>query len=173
MITIADQNFGQVTLLEHSRMEDNRGAFYKDYSHDELVTLGIPEPLKEVFHTVSRTGVIRGIHYQDIVPQPKLVTCLSGEIVDVVVDLRPDSPTYRKYVKYHLTGDDNYIVHIPAGFGHAYEVLDDSIVCYKTTAPFLASGDRAIRYDDPSIHIDWKTTDPILSQKDLEAPYLH
>ena len=134
---------------------DNRGGFIKDYNVDTFAANGIKHELKEVFYTISKKGVIRAIHFQLGKQQAKLVRCVSGRIYDVIVDLRPDSPTYGQWRGYELTGDNMKCLYVPEFFGHGYLVLEDSIVSYKCNEVFYAEGDSGIMYNDPEIAVDW------------------
>ena len=134
---------------------DERGGFVKDYNVDTFLSNGIEYDLKEVFYTISKRGVIRAIHFQLIKQQPKLVRCISGHIFDVIVDLRPESPTFGQWRSFNLTGKNALSLLIPAGFGHGYLVLEDSIVSYKCAEVFYGAGDSGIMYDDCDINIEW------------------
>jgi len=134
---------------------DERGGFVKDYNIDTFRANGIDHELKEVFYTISKKGVIRAIHFQLRKQQPKLVRCISGHVYDVIVDLRPDSDTYGKWLGFDLTGDNMLSLYIPSHFGHGYIVLEDSVVSYKCGEVFFGEGDSGIRYNDKQIGIDW------------------
>lgn len=134
---------------------DERGAFVKDYNINTFETNGIEHELKEVFYTISKKGVIRAIHFQLVKQQAKLVRCISGHVYDVIVDLRPDSPTLGKWQGFQLTGDNRKALYIPQYFGHGYLVLEDSIVSYKCDEVFCEAGDSGIMYNDPDINIEW------------------
>ena len=134
---------------------DERGGFVKDYNIDMFKANGIEHELKEVFYTISKRGVIRAIHFQLIKQQPKLVRCISGHVYDVIVDLRPDSPTLGQWRAFHLTGENQVELYIPAFFGHGYLVIEDSVVSYKCGEVFLAEGDSGIKYNDDIINIKW------------------
>lgn len=134
---------------------DERGGFVKDYNIDMFKTNGIEHELKEVFYTISRRGVIRAIHFQLVKQQAKLVRCISGHVYDVIVDLRPDSPSFGKWQGFDLTGENQVSLYIPQFFGHGYLVIEDSIVSYKCGEVFYGEGDSGILYDDPYIGIKW------------------
>lgn len=134
---------------------DERGALIKDYNIDIFNENGIKHDLKEVFYTVSKKGVIRAIHFQLGRQQPKLVRCISGHIYDVIVDLRPQSPTFGKWQGFDLTGENMNELYIPAFFGHGYLVLEDSVVSYKCAETFFAEGDSGIAYNDNDIDVKW------------------
>lgn len=153
---------------------DMRGGLIKDYNAETFRANGIEYSLQETFYTISKKGVIRALHFQLEKEQPKLVRCISGHVYDVIVDLRPDSPTYRQWRSFDLTGENRLSLLVPAGFGHGYLVLADSVVSYKCAEGFYGPGDSGIRYDDPDIGIRWPfekiggEENLIISEKDKE-----
>ena len=134
---------------------DERGGFVKDYNIDMFKTNGIEHELKEVFYTISKRGVIRATHFQLVKQQAKLVRCISGHVYDVIVDLRPESPTFGKWRGFDLTGENQVELYIPQFFGHGYLVIEDSIVSYKCGEVFYGEGDSGIMYNDHDINIQW------------------
>ena len=142
-------------LIKPFYASDERGGFIKDYNIDTFRNNGIEHELKEVFYTISKKGVIRAIHFQLVKQQPKLVRCVSGHVYDVIVDLRPDSETFGKWLGFDLTGENMVSLYIPQYFGHGYLVLEDSIVSYKCGEVFHGEGDSGIMYNDPEIGVDW------------------
>lgn len=134
---------------------DERGGFLKDYNIDTFRQNGIVHELKEVFYTISKRGVIRAVHFQLGKQQSKLVRCISGHIYDVIVDLRPDSPTYKQWRGFHLTGENHVSLYVPKYFGHGYLVIQDSVVSYKCGEVFFAEGDSGIMYNDLDLAIEW------------------
>ena len=134
---------------------DDRGSFVKDYNIETFTANGIEHNLKEVFYTISKRGVIRATHFQLIRQQAKLVRCISGHVYDVIVDLRPGSPTLGQWLGFDLTGDNQVELYVPQYFGHGYLVIEDSIVSYKCAEVFCPEGDSGIMYDDPDIGIAW------------------
>lgn len=134
---------------------DERGRLIKDYNIDTFRENGIDHELKEVFYTVSKRGVIRAIHFQLMKQQAKLVRCISGHVYDVIVDLRPDSQTYRQWRGFDLTGENMNMLLVPPFFGHGYLVLEDSVVSYQCAEVFYGAGDSGILYNDPDIGIQW------------------
>lgn len=135
--------------------DDNRGGFLKDYSKEVFEQNGISYDLKEVFYTISHKGVIRAMHFQRVKQQAKLVRCVSGKVYDVIIDLRKDSPTFKQWKGFILSGENMVELLVPEGFGHGYLVLEDSIVSYKCAEKFYGEFDSGIRYDDPDMGIDW------------------
>ena len=153
---------------------DERGGLIKDYNIDAFKDAGINYDLKETFYTISKRCVIRAIHFQLEKPQPKLMRCISGKVFYVIVDLRPDSETYRQYRTMILSGDDPTCILCPAGFGQGYLVLEDSVMSYKASEVFYGPGDAGIMYDDSDIGIDWPfyliggKDNLVISDKDLQ-----
>lgn len=160
-------------LIKPFYADDNRGGFVKDYNIDTFKDHGIDHELKEVFYTISKRGVIRATHFQLEKQQAKLVRCISGHVYDVIVDLRPDSPTFGEWRGFHLTGENMNCLLVPQYFGHGYLVIEDSIVSYKCAEVFYGEGDSGIMYNDPDIGIAWPfeliggEDKLIISQKDL------
>lgn len=156
-------------LIDTFVVWDERGHFIKDYSEEEFEKNAIIHDLKEVFYTYSNKGVIRAMHYQRTKQQPKLVRCVSGEIYDVVCDIRKDSPTYKKWLAFILSEENKKEILIPAGCAHGYLVLRQSIVSYKCAEKFYGEYDDGIIWNDPELNIIWptdKVEEVILSDKD-------
>lgn len=135
--------------------DDLRGCFTKDYSKEIFEANGIAYDLAEVFYTTSHKGVIRAIHFQREKQQPKLVRCITGHVYDVVADLRRDSPTFKKWLGFDLTGEGHNEILVPAGCAHGYLVLEDSIVSYKCAEKFYGEYDDGIMWNDPDIGVNW------------------
>ena len=135
--------------------EGVRGRFTKDYSKEVFEANGISHNLAEVFYTTSHKGVIRALHFQRVKQQPKLVRCICGHVWDVVVDLRKDSPTFKKWLAFDLTGENNVEVLVPAGCAHGYLVLEHSVVSYKCAEKFYGEYDDGIMWNDPDIGVEW------------------
>jgi dTDP-4-dehydrorhamnose 3,5-epimerase len=135
--------------------DDIRGTFTKDYSREVFEQQGISYELAEVFYTTSYRGVIRALHFQRKIQQPKLVRCIWGRVFDVVVDLRKESPQFKKWLSFELTGDNHQEILIPAGCAHGYLVLEESVVSYKCAEKFYGEYDDGILWTDPDIGIAW------------------
>lgn len=154
--------------------EDIRGCFTKDYSKEIFEANGITHDLAEVFYTTSHKGVIRALHFQRVKQQPKLVRCICGHVWDVVVDLRKDSPAFKKWLAFDLIGEKHNEILVPAGCAHGYLVLEPSIVSYKCAEKFYGEYDDGIMWNDPDIGIEWPIDlvggieSIILSEKDKE-----
>lgn len=134
---------------------DERGGLIKDYNMDEFKAHGIEHELREVFYTISHSGVIRAIHFQLGHQQAKLVRCVKGRVWDVIVDLRPNSKTFGQWRGYGLSEENQLELYVPQYFGHGYLVLEESIVSYKCSEVFYGDGDSGIMYNDPDLAIDW------------------
>ncbi len=134
---------------------DVRGCFTKDYSKEVFEINGISHDLQEVFYTTSHKGVIRALHFQREKQQPKLVRCITGHVYDVVVDLRKDSSTFKKWLGFDLVGEKHNEILVPAGCAHGYLVLEPSIVSYKCSEKFYGEFDSGIKWDDPDINVEW------------------
>lgn len=160
-------------LIKPFYAADNRGGFIKDFNVDVFKQNGIHHDLKEVFYTISKKGVIRAIHFQLVKQQAKLVRCISGHVYDVIVDLRPNSPTFGQWRGFDLTQDNMNMLLVPQYFGHGYLVLEDSIVSYKCDEVFYGEGDSGIKYNDSDINVKWPfdliggEENLIISDKDL------
>ena len=122
----------------------------------------------------ARKGTLRGIHFQnDPAAQAKLIRVTGGAVMDVAVDLRKGSPTYRQWISVELSAESSRMLYIPRGFGHGFLTLTDNVdFSYKVDNLYSKECDRGIRFDDPSIGVDWGIADPVLSDKDRTAPFL-
>ena len=172
---ISELQLPGVKILEPQYFEDFRGYYCETYSKRTLAEYGIKTIFVQDNHSLSlKKGTIRGIHFQNNPnPQVKLVRCTKGRVMDYVVDLRRDSPTFKKWISVELTEENHRQIWIPSGFGHAFITLqDDCEVQYKVDELYYPELDRAIAWNDPEIAIDWGTQEPIISQKDIKAPTL-
>lgn len=156
--------------------DDIRGCFTKDYSKEVFEQNGIHYDLAEIFYTTSYKGVIRALHFQCVKQQPKLVRCIYGQVYDVVVDLRKDSYTFKKWLGFDLIGEKHNEILVPAGCAHGYLVLEPSIVSYKCSEKFYGEYDGGIKWDDPDINVKWPLEkiggrkNLILADKDKNLP---
>ena len=158
-----------VKAIEPRIFSDDRGLFFESYNQRTMAEFGIHEAFVQDNQSLSRQGVLRGLHYQIKNPQGKLIRCLQGEIFDVAVDLRKSSPTFGQWVGETLSGENRRMFWIPAGFAHGFLVLSQTAeVLYKTTDFYAPKHERTILWNDPTIHIEWPTSlTPSLSGKDL------
>lgn len=172
---IIDTEIPEVKIVEPQVFGDNRGWFYESYSFEKFRELGIDTVFVQDNRSFSAAkGTLRGIHFQrSPKAQTKLISCTKGEILDVAVDLRNGSPTYLKSVSVVLSEENKRMLYIPKGFGHGFVTLTENVeVFYKVDDFYSKENDRSIHFDDPQIGINWGVENPVLSQKDINAPYL-
>lgn len=161
-----------VRILEPGVFEDERGKFLETYNERRMIDLGLPTRWVQDNYSVSKRNVVRGIHYQVVRPQAKLVRVAFGRVLDVAVDLRRNSTTFGKHVVVELSEENNRTLFIPEGFGHAFLVLSDRAgFAYKTSDFYEPSGERTILWNDPQIGIKWPIAEAeaIVSSKDQEG----
>jgi dTDP-4-dehydrorhamnose 3,5-epimerase len=164
-----------VFLIEPDVFGDNRGWFSETYNKEKLKGFGIDIDFIQDNRSFSATkGTLRGLHLQNSpYTQSKLVYCTRGAILDVVVDLRKDSPTYRQWVSVELSEENKKQLFIPKGFAHGFSTLTDNVEFqYKVDNNYNKQSDVVFRFDDPEIGIDWENKNPILSKRDKDAPFL-
>lgn len=156
-------------VLEPQVFADDRGFFLESYNQKALAGLGIREKFVQDNHSYSKRGVLRGLHYQIQKPQGKLVRVASGEVLDVLVDLRRSSPGFGRWHGVRLSGENCRLVWIPAGFAHGFYVLSDAAhVLYKTTEFYFPELERTVLWNDPDLKINWgNSEEPLLSKKDM------
>ena len=161
-------NLAEVKLLEPRVFADSRGFFLESYNQRTFAELGIRDAFVQDNHSRSERGVLRGVHYQLIQPQGKLVRAVRGEIFDVAVDLRRNSSTFGQWTGHLLSEENKQMLWIPAGFGHGFLVLSPvAEVLYKATDFYAPQGERSILWNDPAMGIQWPDAGtPILSAKD-------
>jgi dTDP-4-dehydrorhamnose reductase/dTDP-4-dehydrorhamnose 3,5-epimerase len=174
-MNIIKTEIDDVLILEPRVFGDHRGWFTETYSKIKFQELGINIEFVQDNHSMSaQKGTLRGLHFQkNPKAQTKLVRCTKGKILDVAVDLRKGSSTYKQWVGVELSEDNKKQLLVPKGFAHGFLTLTDDVeVQYKVDEYYEPECDRSIRFDDPEIGIDWRIDDPILSEKDLKAPLL-
>ena len=162
-----------VILIEPQLFEDSRGFFMEMYHKNKFSEGGIEEIFVQDNLSRSEKGTLRGLHYQIDRPQGKLIWALEGEIFDVVVDIRRQSPTFGKWHSAVLTGKNKRGIYVPSNFAHGFCVLSEAaVVFYKCTEFYSPMHERAIRWDDPTLSIEWPIMTPSLSERDEGAEYL-
>lgn len=172
---ILKTGFKGLLVIETDVFGDHRGWFTETYTKNKFANYGIDAEFIQDNHSYSaKKGTLRGIHFQNNPKaQAKLIRCTKGSIIDTVVDLRKGSDTYKEWFSIELSAENKKQLFIPKGFGHAFLTLTDDVeVQYKVDEYYSVEHDRSIRYNDPELCIDWGVTDPILSEKDLNAQYL-
>lgn len=161
-----------VLVLEPKVFGDERGFFFESYNRRAFSdTTGLDPEFVQDNHSRSSRGVLRGLHYQICQPQGKLVRVVAGEVYDVAVDLRKNSPTFGHWVGEYLSSENKRMMWVPAGFAHGFMVTSDyAEFLYKTTDYYAPEHERCIRWDDPILAIQWPmTSPPQLSAKDMQG----
>lgn len=159
----------EVILFEPRAFEDERGLFFESFSQKAFEqAVGHPVTFVQDNHSISKKGVLRGLHFQRApFAQGKLVRVVRGSAFDVAVDIRQGSPTYGKWVAETLTGKNRKQLWIPEGFAHGFMALEDETeFLYKTTNYYDKASEGGLRWDNPSLGIEWPSADPIVSDKD-------
>jgi dTDP-4-dehydrorhamnose 3,5-epimerase len=163
----------EIIIIEAELFQDDRGYFSEIYHRAKFADAGIRGDFIQDNRSLSRQGTIRGLHYQLRRPQGKLVWVVSGEVFDVAVDIRRGSPTFGKWLGTLLSSENKKGIYIPTDFAHGFCVISDQAeVFYKCTDFYSPEDERAIRWDDPELAIDWPVQDPILSERDAVSPLL-
>jgi dTDP-4-dehydrorhamnose 3,5-epimerase len=163
-------------VLELEPRQDERGFFARAFCQNELAAHGLPADIRQanLSYNVSK-GTLRGMHYQKPPhAEDKMVRCIEGAIYDVIIDLRPGSPTLHRWYGVELSAANRKMLYVPKGFAHGYQALTDGAeVLYLVTEFYMPAVEAAIRWDDPRFGIRWPLPDPILSPKDaVHADYV-
>lgn len=161
-------------LIQPKIWRDERGFFLEKYKQSDFEEIGLPSFVQDNY-SVSRQGVIRGLHYQ-VSPheQGKLVSVVGGKVWDVAVDIRKSSKFFGQWVGVELSEENNLSFYIPMGFAHGFSVVSsEARLLYKCTAEYSQTHERGVRFDDPDLAIDWKVNNPTVSPKDLSWPGLY
>jgi dTDP-4-dehydrorhamnose 3,5-epimerase len=170
--TFESTSLSGVVLIVPKVFGDARGFLMETYKRSEFEAAGLPVELVQENHSRSLLGTLRGLHYQrEPKAQGTLVRVILGEIYDVAVDIRPDSPTYGKWIGVTLSAENRQSLYVPPGFAHGFCVTSaEAEVIYKTTAEYAPDHEFGIRWDDPALGIDWPLTEPTLSERDKVWP---
>jgi dTDP-4-dehydrorhamnose 3,5-epimerase len=166
---IIETSIPEVKVFVPNVFRDDRGFFLESFNQNNF-----SETFVQDNHSRSSRNVLRGLHYQVVKPQGKLVRVVNGSILDVAVDLRKSSRTFGTWVAEVLSAENHKQLWVPPGFAHGFLVLSETAdVLYKTTEFWHKEHDRSLRWDDPTINVDWNLTEsPLLSEKDFAAPLL-
>lgn len=170
MNSINHEIFSDIKIINNFSAIDYRGEFTKIYNENEFIAENIQMKVKEIFYSVSHKNVIRGMHFQ-IPPyaHDKLIHVISGRVKDVIVDLRKNSENYLKYIELELSGENKQAIYIPKGFAHGFQCLEENtVMMYMVSEGYVPDSDAGIRWD--SFGMDWKTDNPIISEKDNNLP---
>jgi len=161
-------------VIEMEKFEDKRGFFARAWCQKEVEAKGLISRVAETNISFSkRRGTLRGMHYQ-VAPyeQVKLVRCTAGAIYDVIIDMRLDSPTYRKWTGVELTAENYRMLYVPEHFAHGFQTLeDDTEVTYQVSQFYSPESERGVRYDDPVFQVEWPRPVEVISEKDIAWPY--
>ncbi len=172
---IIPTNLPEVLIVEPKVFGDQRGFFYESFNQKGWEeTTGIKSQFVQDNHSRSIKGVLRGLHYQIRQPQGKLVRVVVGEVFDVAVDIRRDSPTFKQWAGVRLSAENKRQLWVPEGFAHGFMVLSDvAEFIYKATDYYAPEHERGIIWDDPELGIEWPFSEPpTVSAKDRDAPFL-
>ncbi len=162
-----------VYVIEPERHQDSRGHFARTFCQDEFAAQGLETSIAQCsFSFNRRKGTLRGLHYQATPYQEvKLVRCERGAIYDVILDLRPDSPTFKRHLAVELNEENGRAVYIPGGFAHGFQTLvDDTQVFYQMSKPYSSRHARGARWNDPAFGIDWPEDVRIILERDANYP---
>ena len=173
---LIDTEFPEVKIIVPALFEDSRGFFQESYNRRKFEELGISDDFVQDNHSFSKKrGTIRGLHFQSApFSQSKLIRVAMGRILDIVVDIRKDSPYFGKYVEFELSEDNHKQVYIPKGFAHGFCTLTDNChVVYKVDNYYSAENNCGIIWNDPDIGVDWPENNPVLSEQDKLWGKLH
>lgn len=174
-VKITELGLPGVKVIEPTYFEDNRGYSAEAYNDRTLLEYGINTKFVVDYICFNKeAGTIRGIHFQNNPhPQVKLVRVVHGEILDFVVDLRKDSPTYKKWTSMIISEENRKQLYLPSGYGHAYVTREPgTVVLYKFDDYYDRELVRAVRWNDPELGLDWNIESPVLSMSDSKAPFL-
>jgi dTDP-4-dehydrorhamnose 3,5-epimerase len=162
-----------VVLVEPQVFGDERGFFVETFSRDAWREMGVDTEFVQHNHSRSVKNTLRGIHFQTQPGQAKLVRCVRGEIIDVAVDLRRGSPTYGQWEAHVLDDVKHRQLFVPVGCGHGFAVLSDvADVAYQVSSYYDPATEAGIAWDDPEVGVEWQVSEPLLSERDKQAPRL-
>ncbi|HMT05445.1 MAG: dTDP-4-dehydrorhamnose 3,5-epimerase [Solirubrobacterales bacterium] len=171
MARVIETRFDGPVLIEPDVFGDDRGFFLETFSRDGWRELGVDEEFIQHNHSRSGKGILRGMHFQTSPGQAKLVRCARGEIFDVIVDMRPGSPTFGQWEGFRLDDVKHHQLLVPIGFGHGFCVISElADVTYLVSSYYDGSTEAGFDWADPEVAIDWPISDPLVSERDLNAP---
>jgi dTDP-4-dehydrorhamnose 3,5-epimerase len=160
-------------VFEPQVFSDERGVFFENWNKQSFSKIGLNIEIAQANISVSKRGVLRGLHYQWPKPQGKLIQVLQGEVYDVAVDIRSDSPHFSRWTAAVLSAENKRQFWIPEGFAHGFVALsEDAVFSYLCTETYDPSCDASLRWNDARFAIDWPVSAPLLSKKDANAPFL-
>lgn len=160
-------------IIDLEKLEDERGFFARTWCEKEFESQGLVASVSQANTSFNKVaGTLRGMHYQaSPYEETKLVRCTRGALYDVIIDLRPDSHSYKQWMGIELNEDNGRMLYIPAGFAHGFVTLQDNTeVAYMMSEPYVPGADRGVRWDDPRVAIEWPRTVAVISDKDAGWP---
>jgi dTDP-4-dehydrorhamnose 3,5-epimerase len=160
-------------VIDMQPVEDERGFFARTWCREEFSAHGLNSDMAQCSISSNRQrGTLRGLHYQAKPhEEAKVVWCIAGSIYDVIVDLRPDSPSYKKWLTVELTATERRMLYVPKGFAHGFQTLEDKTeVLYQISEPYQPEYSRGIRWDDPTFEFHWPLSERIMSARDKAFP---
>lgn len=170
-----ETNLAGAWLVDFRRIEDERGFFARAFCAREFEERGLKPAIAQVNTSFNhRRGTLRGLHYQHPpAAEAKFLRCIAGAVYDVIVDLRPDSPTFRRHFGVELTAANRRAIYVPEMFAHGYLALTDGAeVLYSASEPYTPGVEGGLRYDDPALGIDWPIPVTVISEKDASWPLI-
>lgn len=167
--------FDGLLIIKPKVFGDERGYFFESFRENVFKNNGIDFNFVQSNVSKSQKGTVRGLHYQvGEMAQGKLCQVIYGEVLDIALDIRFGSPTFGKYFSQILSEENHLQIWIPPGFAHGFSVLsDEAVFYYKCSQYYSKENERAIRFDDPQLNIDWRVEKPIVSEKDLMAKFFN
>ncbi len=162
-------------VIEPELIEDERGFFARTWSQTEFVQHGLnPRVVQTNLSFNQRRGTLRGMHFQAKPhEEAKVVRCTAGSIADVIVDLRPESPTFRQWIKVELSANNRLMLYVPESFAHGFQTLeDDTEVAYQISEYYHPESARGVRWDDPVFGVDWPLEISVISERDRSHPFI-
>lgn len=162
-------------IIEIEKIEDERGFFARSFCRAEFKKYGLNSQVAQCNVSYNKKrGTLRGMHYQAAPhEEAKLIRCIKGSMYDVIIDLRPDSPTFKQWISIELAAGNHTMLYVPKGFAHGFQtLLDDTEVFYQMSELYYPESARGVRWDDPAFGITWPISQPILSPKDCSYPFL-
>ncbi|MCF6342458.1 MAG: dTDP-4-dehydrorhamnose 3,5-epimerase [Bacteroidales bacterium] len=169
---VIETRISDLYIIKPKVFDDHRGYFFESYNKEDFFQNGINVEFVQDNESLSGKGVLRGLHFQSPpFSQGKLVRVMQGAVLDVAVDLRKNSPTYGQWDSVVLSSENKWMYWIPPGFAHGFVTREDhTVFFYKCTNVYNKAAEGAIAWNDPDLNIDWKTENPILAEKDKNAP---
>lgn len=162
-------------VIRQERFADERGCFARTWCRDEFAAHGIDTVFLQASLSVTRRrGSLRGLHFQaDPHGEAKLVRCARGSLFDVIVDIRPQSPTFRQWFAVELSAENGLMMYMPVGFAHGFQTLTDDVEAdYRMSTPYVAHSGRGLRFDDPALGVTWPLPVTNIAERDRNWPLL-